>query len=136
MKMVRKGLKTGDYSVLGLEHVVAVERKSLVDYLGSIASGREAFEAEMLRILAYPCRALVIEATWEQLSGPYERSRMDPQAVIGTTISWMMKGIPVAMVGSRAAGERTVARMLFCAARHRWEEAVSLLPTLRINRAI
>ena len=132
---MRGTLTTGDYSVLGLEHIVAVERKSLSDYLGSIGNNRDAFEREMQRMLAYPYRALVIEANWDELeAGGYERSRMAPQSVIGTTIGWMMKGIPVAMVGTREAGQRTVARMLFCAARRRWEEALSLLPTLRIDR--
>ncbi|NQU21949.1 MAG: hypothetical protein HQ567_11755 [Candidatus Nealsonbacteria bacterium] len=37
-------LATGDYSVRGLEHVVAVERKSLPDLLGCIGRDRSRFD--------------------------------------------------------------------------------------------
>jgi ERCC4-type nuclease len=37
-------LATGDYSVKGLEHVVAVERKSLADLLGCVGQHRERFD--------------------------------------------------------------------------------------------
>lgn len=135
MRSERGTLTTGDYSVRGLTHLVAIERKSLSDYLGSIGNNRDAFEREMQRMLGYPYRCLVIEANWDEMeAGAYERSKMGATAVMGSTIGWMMKGIPVAMVGTREAGQRTVARMLFCAARRRWEEALSLLPTLRIAR--
>jgi len=128
-------LTTADYSVKGLEHLVAVERKSLNDFLGSIGNNRKAFMAEMQRIKAYPYRALVIEANWDELeAGNYNRSRMDPESVTGTVVGLMMAGIPVALAGTREAGQKMVARMLFCAARRRWEEALSLLPTLRIDR--
>lgn len=39
-------LTTGDYSIVGLENQVAVERKSLPDFVASISTGRERFERE------------------------------------------------------------------------------------------
>lgn len=40
----RATLKTGDYSLAGLESVVSIERKSLDDFVGCITTGRDRFE--------------------------------------------------------------------------------------------
>ena len=40
-------LVTGDYSVRGLEHVVAIERKSLDDLVGCVGRDRERFDREV-----------------------------------------------------------------------------------------
>ena len=39
LKTVNQSLMTGDYSVVGLENIVTVERKSLDDLLGCVAGG-------------------------------------------------------------------------------------------------
>jgi ERCC4-type nuclease len=67
LRSVAGTLTTGDYSVQGLETVVAVERKSLGDLLGCIGQYRERFDREVQRLLAYSCRAIVVEATWPDL---------------------------------------------------------------------
>lgn len=46
-------LATADYTIRGLEHVVAVERKSLSDLVGCVGSDRGRFERELQRMLAY-----------------------------------------------------------------------------------
>jgi len=53
-------LVTGDYGILGCEQFAAVERKSISDLVGSVSSGRERFERELLRMKAYGFRRLVI----------------------------------------------------------------------------
>ena len=60
-------LQTGDYSIRGLQHHVAVERKSISDLMGCVGRDRERFEKELDRLRAYPARMLVVEATWEQI---------------------------------------------------------------------
>ena len=60
---IRGTLQTGDYSVRGLENVVAIERKSLDDLLACCGRERDRFEKEIQRLVAYPVRALVIEAS-------------------------------------------------------------------------
>ena len=52
LQVVRGTLATGDYSVVGLESVVAVERKSLDDLLGCIGTDRARFDREVQRLLA------------------------------------------------------------------------------------
>lgn len=132
LKVERAGLATGDYSVKGLEHLVAIERKSLSDMVGCVGVERERFDAEMQRIMAYPCRALVVEAMWTDIIAGAWRSKVTPQAAQGSLLGWMMAGVPVFFCDNREEGQRAVARMLFLAARRRWREACSLLPTLRI----
>ena len=43
-------LDTGDYSVRGLEHLVAVERKTLDDLLGCCGRERDRFKRELARL--------------------------------------------------------------------------------------
>ena len=60
-------LGTGDYSVVGLEKVIAVERKSLGDLLDCVGRERERFDKAVQRMMAYPVKVLVVEATWHDI---------------------------------------------------------------------
>jgi len=115
-------LTTGDYSIRGLEHVVAVERKSLPDLLGCVGQQRERFEKEVQRLLAYPCRALVIESTWAEIEAGEWRSRVTPSAAIGSLLGWIEAGLPVVLCGDHERCGRYTARLLFTCARRRWRE--------------
>lgn len=57
-------LGQGDYSLAGLQDVVAVERKSLADLYGTLGQGRERFERELERLAGLLWAAVVIEADW------------------------------------------------------------------------
>ncbi len=59
---LRGSLKTGDYSVQGLENVVSLERKSLGDLVQSVTWERERFIREVERLATFPVRAIVVEA--------------------------------------------------------------------------
>jgi ERCC4-type nuclease len=123
-------LATGDYSVKGLEHIVAIERKSLNDLLGCIGRERERFDREVQRMLAYPCRALVIEADWYEIETGEWRGEITPAQALSSLLSWMMQGIPVLMAGDHDRAGRYVARMLLLAARRRWRENRGILAVL------
>lgn len=120
-------LATGDYSVKALEHVVAIERKSLPDLLGCIGGDRERFEREIQRLLAYPVRAIVVEASWADLEAGEWRSQVSPAAAVGSVLGWIAAGVPVVMAGNRERAERYISRLLFIAARRRWREARPLV---------
>lgn len=121
-------LDTGDYSLKGLEHVVRVERKSLDDLLGVVGRDRERFEREVARLLAYPVRVLVIEATWSDLeSGLWQRSKMTPQAVIGSLLAWQAEGLSIHCVGDHKRAGTHVARLLYQVAKRRYRELRSLM---------
>ncbi len=132
MKCERGTLPTGDYSVLGLEHLIAVERKSLDDMLGCVGVERERFEREMHRLLAYEARALVIEATWADIERGGWRSKVTPAAAMGSLIGWVAAGIPVVMLADRTAAAAWTARFLFIAARRRWRELLVFEDGLKI----
>jgi ERCC4-type nuclease len=121
-------LATGDYSVRGLEHVVAVERKSLGDLLSCVGRERDRFDREVQRLLAYPTRCLVVESTWYEVEyGDWRRrSELQPSHVVGSLVGWLCLGLPVVMAGDWQQAGHFVSRILFTAARRRWREARAL----------
>ena len=127
LEIVTGTLTTGDYSVRGLEKIVAVERKSLSDLLGCIGTARERFDREVQRLLAYPTRCIVVEATWADLEQGEWRSQVTSAAAVGSVLGWIAAGVPVVMAGDHARAGRYVSRLLFTAARRRWREARELV---------
>ncbi len=66
-----RALHTGDYSIKGYEDVIALERKSLQDMVGSLMNGRSRFLAEMERLAQFPYKCLCIESSRTVLKTPY-----------------------------------------------------------------
>jgi len=101
----RGKLHAGDYSVKGYEHHVFIERKSLKDLVGTLTNGRKRFLREIYdRGSFVPCKHLVIEGTWQQMSVPYPFAPgANPLAIVNSIYSLMMPptGIHV-FVGNRA----------------------------------
>jgi len=123
----RGTLATGDYSIKGLENLVAVERKSLPDLMGCIGRDRERFEREIQRMKGIPSRCLVVEASWDEIGRGEYRSKVNPRAAIGTLIGWMVEGIPIAMVGNHQAAGRFVGRFLSIFASRKLRELKALV---------
>ena len=123
-----RGLTTGDYSLLGLEHVVRIERKSLTDLLSCIGQDRERFQREVDRLLAYPIRVLVIESSWPEIEIGDWRSRIKPSQAIGSLLGWQASGLSVHMCHDHERAGRHVARFLCTVARRRYRELRALLP--------
>lgn len=124
-------LATGDYSVKGLENIVAIERKSLSDLLGCIGQNRERFDREVMRLLAYPTRCVVVEATWPDLEQGEWRSKVTPAAAVGSLLGWIAAGVPIIMASSHERAGQYMSRLLFTAARRRWRELRSLASKMR-----
>ena len=122
----RASLATGDYSVRGLESVVALERKSLPDLISCIGTERARFERELMRLLAFPVRGVIVEASWADLETGDWRSRITPAAATGSVLGWMASGIPFLLCGSREAAQAATVRLLYGAARRRWRELRTL----------
>lgn len=132
MAVERGTLATGDYSIKGLEHLIAIERKSLPDLIMCVGQERERFEKECQRLLAYETRAIVVEAHWADIECGYWRSKLTPSHVLGSVLGWVAQGIPILMVGSHDLAGKYVARMLFIAARRRFRELQSMCDGLKI----
>jgi ERCC4-type nuclease len=126
LQTMRGGLATGDYSIRNLERVIAVERKSLPDLLSCVAGERQRFDREIQRLLAYPTRAVVVEATWAQLEAGGWRGKVTPAAATASVLGWMAAGVPFLFAGDHDSAGKAVAKLLFLAARRRWREARGL----------
>ena len=59
---VRRALPAGDYSVDGIDVCVAVERKTLDDFVSTVIHSRERFRAELQKLAAYRAACVVVEA--------------------------------------------------------------------------
>ena len=93
---MRGSLYSGDYSVLGLEHKFAVERKSIADLVGSVTSGRERFERELHRLRGYDFKRLLIVGTEEDVINHNYRSKANPKSVLGSIYAFEVRyDIPV-----------------------------------------
>lgn len=125
LRTERATLTTGDYSLLGLETVVAIERKSLDDLLACIGRERERFEKEVQRLLAFQLRVLVVEASWRQMELGAWRSRVTPESAIGSLLSWQSRGLSVHMADSHEQAGKHVARLLYHCAKCRYRELLA-----------
>lgn len=80
-------LKTGDYSIVGLEQLVSIERKTLEDIVSSLMSGRSRFIKEMERLSHFKYKMILIEATREELKSEYtfaKAVKAHPNGIIGS----------------------------------------------------
>ena len=115
----RAGLKTGDYSIQGLEDKVAVERKSKVDLYGTVGRGRARFEREIERLAAMQFPAVVLECDLQSLLRPPERSRVSPSSVLNSLVAWSVRHrIPVWTCPGRRFAEIVTYRLL----QHFWAD--------------
>lgn len=82
----RKKLNVGDYSVEGMESLLALERKSLSDLVTTVIQNRSRFFKACEILSQYRWRALLIEASYEDVKSPYDKDYTvaHPNAVSGT----------------------------------------------------
>ena len=122
LKVETATLATGDYSLKGLESHVCIERKSLDDLLGCVGRDRERFERELQRMLAYPVRCLLVEATWADIELGQWRSKVTSSQAMGSLIGWAAIGIQIAMLGDHERAGQFASRLLYTVARRRYAE--------------
>lgn len=94
LKTKRAALKTGDYSIEGLEDKVAIERKSLEDFFHCVGSDRSRFERQLERLNELHCGRMVIESDWERILRGCPKSKLKPKTVVRSVISWQMNRFP------------------------------------------
>jgi ERCC4-type nuclease len=96
----RVALKTGDYTVEGMESLLCLERKSLADLVACTVTYRRRFLAVCGRLARFPWKAILVEATYEDIKGGFELfdipSEVHPNAVSGMLDAIEAKfGIPI-----------------------------------------
>lgn len=95
----RESLKTGDYTVEGMEDLLCLERKSLADVVACTVTYRRRFLASCGRLARFTWKAILVEATFEDIKGGLVRfdipSDVHPNAICGTLDAIEAKfGIP------------------------------------------
>lgn len=123
----RGTLTTGDYGLKAMPQLCAVERKSESDFLSCVGVERERFDREVMRLLAFPVRALVIESTWARIEAGDWRSKITPAAAMGSLVGWIAMGLPVVMAGDHERAGKFIERILFTAARREYRKLRSLI---------
>ena len=92
-------LNVGDYSVEGMEDLLVMERKSLSDLITTLMQQRARFFKVCEKMMKYRWRALIVEASYEDIKSPYDEdlnTYAHPNAVSGTLDALESKfGIPV-----------------------------------------
>lgn len=119
------GLQTGDYSLLGHENRIAIERKSLDDAYGTFGGDRERFERELERLQQMEYAAVVIEAGWgsilnaERPVSALGRS-FTPKMFYRSVVTWQVRypGVHWWACETRSFAERTCWHLL----QRFWEE--------------
>ena len=84
---VRRKLSAGDYSAEGMETLLSLERKSLSDLITTLMQGRTTFLKECERLAKCRWRAILVEASYEDVKSPYGEdlcTSASPNAVSGT----------------------------------------------------
>ncbi len=65
---IKEGMKTGDYTLLGAEHLLFIERKRNTGEISlNLGAKSKQFQAEMERGKEFPYRFLICEFGWDQL---------------------------------------------------------------------
>lgn len=67
----RGTLPVADYSIVGMEGILAMERKSLNDLVVTLMHNRERFFAMCEKLSKYPYRCILVEASYEDVKSPY-----------------------------------------------------------------
>ena len=110
-----------DYSVVGLEGIVGVERKSLADFYGCLTDGRERFENSLHRLAAIRYPLVVVECTMTDLLQPFtyassggeQVSEVQPIVAQSSWLSWQARfRIPFLPCGDRRGGARVTLQHL------------------------
>ena len=104
---VEHALDAGDYSIAGCESQIAVERKSLADFVRTVIHERQRFQSELEKLAEYTLACIVVEADLDDVLRGLKQSDLrmvTPAAVLGSALHIAMRyRVPVYWCGSRQA---------------------------------
>lgn len=100
------------------------------DLVGCVGKDRERFEKEIQRLLSYEVRGIFVEGSLSTIELKQYRGEVHPNAVIGSVMGWMARGIPIMFSIDRATSALMLKRYLFVAAQRYWREAQPFIESL------
>jgi len=128
IEVVRRALPAGDYSLAGRELSVAVERKSMPDFVSTVIRARKRFHAELRKLAEYEHACIVVEGSLRDLLEGRYPGGAHPHAMLGSVLSIVVDfGVPVYFCSDRQGTCRFVAGFL--------ERCHANLAALERNRA-
>jgi ERCC4-type nuclease len=83
----RVTLATGDYSVLGAEEWIGIERKTLPDLIACLSHSRTRFIEELRRAQRIPEFYVLVEASYQSLLRGDYQSQMNPKGAWESVIA-------------------------------------------------
>lgn len=99
---LRQKLDAGDYSIAGLEERVAIERKNLDDFVGTVIYQKERFHNELCALARMDFSAIIVEASLTDIFEHRYKSGVQPVSVIGAAVAIMVEyRVPVIFAGNR-----------------------------------
>lgn len=102
VNVTKKALTAGDYSLLGYENQIAVERKTLDDFAQTVIRGKERFNKELQKLVNYEAACIVVEGDLKDLATGRYSSGASPASIIGNLTSICVDwGIPVYCCSTR-----------------------------------
>ena len=117
VETVRRALPAGDYSVLGHEDVIAVERKSLDDFVNTVIKDRLRFKNELLKLTEYPHACVVVEGSLSDILHGKYLSGAHPSSLFGAVIAIIIDfRVPVFFTHDRQTAVRFTLEYLLRAA--------------------
>jgi ERCC4-type nuclease len=106
----RGTLQSGDYSIAGLEHDFAIERKSIPDLCGSLTRGRERFERELHRLRGFSFSRILIVGSPAEV----QATAHNPKAIFSSLSAMETRwSIPVVWEPSPDLAARLVERWVW-----------------------
>lgn len=118
ISVVRAKLNAGDYSVRGFETRIAIERKSLDDWVGTVMRERTRFYRELELLRGYEHRWVIVETGVRQIMEKAYRSNAAPASVLGFIAEVSVaQGVPVMLGGTRADSQILASALLRMAAK-------------------
>lgn len=124
LEVERSKLDQGDYSVSGMEHRIAIERKTMDDFISSLTRERDRFTRELDRLKGYERALIVVEAHFDDVCAGAYRSMMRPASIVGSVASIHARfGVPTVFAGDRQNAQFLARVWLLKGAKRLWEQA-------------
>ena len=109
----KQALPAGDYSVRGLETRIAIERKTLEDFVSTVIHHRTRFKRELEKLRNYEIACIVVEADLRDIVLGRYRSRAHPNAILASALAiYVDYQIPVFFCSDREITCRFVMGLL------------------------
>ena len=115
---IRQGLRVGDYSIMGFQDIVGIERKSMMDFYFTFGSGYQRFCSEMKSINEMPFGYMIVEAPLEKCLTAYRKSKkLKPELSNLVKMNWQdfkarFPNVSVEFARSRADADKFTVELL------------------------